>query len=139
MKSVYTLAALSLICLGLGYGGKLFINRLFNNSSRTTVTYTEDKISCRLTATYPIYTSKVVGDYLKAWADKAVFRSGSFTDKLVLKFTGGGSCTVHTNGRDLEIVAARNQNDSTSLASIKTAYKSIKDFIVQQASSTQEQ
>jgi len=133
MKLIMTWLSVCLICVGLGYAGKLLIDKEYDSPSRTTVTFTEDEAEHKLTAKYPISQSGIIREKLESWIGRAVSQTGSLGDELHLKFPDGGSCRVHAKGRDLEIVAAKNENTYLQLERLKSDYKIIHDFIVLQA------
>lgn len=133
MKIIATWAIVCLICVGLGYAGKLLIDREYDSPSRTVVTYTEDEMTCKVTATFPTPNSPVIMKQLNVWMASAVSHTGKLSGWMLIKFKDGSICKAHAETRKLEIVANKDENDPNQLANIKANYKVISDFIVLQA------
>jgi len=132
MKLIFTCLAVTLVCIALGYGGKLLLDREYDSPSRTTITVTDDEAEFKLQAKYPTKNSALVAEKLENWASQALIRSGKLSDTLRMQFRDGSSCQASVGKRDLLIVAAKNKNNQAQLEHLKLDYKAIRDFIVAQ-------
>lgn len=128
MKKIYTISAVTIVCILLLYAGICIANR-----GNIKIAYSVNQKQSKFTAVYPSDVSDVVINHVNLWASQAAQKSGKLSDNMRLKFSNGISCRVHAEERNLEIIADCSENNATSLASLKEECNAINALILAKA------